>query len=112
LWPNINKLDEINHGATFIRDLPGGTLHEQSSSQSVVRVNERASPVNEGALLDDAPRPSSAPPRGHGRGSVRNKVAHILSAAPGAISPRMQRPFVDRQYSPSIDMDRSEWEII
>jgi hypothetical protein len=43
---------------------------------------------------------------------MRNKVARILSAAPGAISPRMQKSFVDRQYSPSTDMDRSEWEII
>jgi hypothetical protein len=24
----------------------------------------------------------------------------------------MQKSFVDRQYSPSTDMDRSEWEII
>jgi hypothetical protein len=43
---------------------------------------------------------------------MRNKAARILSAAPGAVSPRMQRSFVDRQYSPSTDMDQSEWEII
>jgi hypothetical protein len=29
-----------------------------------------------------------------------------------AISPRMRRSFVDRQYSPSTGMDQSEWEII
>jgi hypothetical protein len=62
--------------------------------------------------MGDAPGPSSAPPRGRGRGSMRNKAAQILSAAPGAISPRMRKSFVDRQYLPSIEMDRSEWEII
>jgi hypothetical protein len=31
---------------------------------------------------------------------------------PGAISPHMQRSFVDRQYLPSTGMDLSEWEII
>jgi hypothetical protein len=40
------------------------------------------------------------------------KAAQILSADPGTIYPRMQRSFVDRQYSPSIGMDLSEWEII
>jgi hypothetical protein len=77
-----------------------------------VRVNKRASFMNKMALMGDAPRPSSGPPRGRGRGSVRNKAAQILSAAPGAISPRMRRSFVDRQYLPSTEMDRSEWEII
>jgi hypothetical protein len=28
LWPDMDKLDEINHGATFSGDLLGGTLHE------------------------------------------------------------------------------------
>jgi hypothetical protein len=45
-----------------------------------VRVNECASPANKRALMDDPPEPSSAPPRGCGRGSVRKKVAQILSA--------------------------------
>jgi hypothetical protein len=31
---------------------------------------------------------------------------------PEAISPHMRRSFVDRQYSPSTSMDRSEWEIL
>jgi hypothetical protein len=26
LWPDIDKLDEINHGATFMGDLLGGAL--------------------------------------------------------------------------------------
>jgi hypothetical protein len=90
-----------------VGDLPGGTLHERSSSLSVVRVNESASPTNKRTLMDDAPGPSSAPPRGrgHGRASARKKAAQILAAAPEAISPHMQRSFVDRQYSPSTGMD-------
>jgi hypothetical protein len=112
LWPDIDKLDEINQEATFVGDLLGGTLHERSSSLSVARVNECVSPANKRALMDDAPKPSSAPPRGRGRGSVRNKAAQILSAAPGAISPRMWRSFVDTQYSSLTGMDQSEWKII
>jgi hypothetical protein len=46
LWPDIDKLDEINREATFIGDLLGGTLRERSSSLSVARVNECVSPAN------------------------------------------------------------------
>jgi hypothetical protein len=28
LWPDIHKLDEVNHGAIFMGDHSGGTLHE------------------------------------------------------------------------------------
>jgi hypothetical protein len=34
----------------------------------------------------------------------------MLSAAPGAISPRMRRSFVDRRYSPLTGTGLSEWE--
>jgi hypothetical protein len=53
-----------------------------------------------------------APPHGYDGGSVKNKVAWILANASRAISPWMRHSFVDRPYSPSTDMDRSEWEII
>jgi hypothetical protein len=42
----------------------------------------------------------------------KNKATRILVNASGAISPRLRRSFVDRQYSPSTGMDRSEWQII
>jgi hypothetical protein len=112
LWPDIDKLDEINHEATFVEDLPGGALRERGSSLSVERVNKRVCPVNKRTLMDDALGPSFVLPRGCGRGSVRNKAARNLSAAAGAISPGMWRSFVDRQYSPSTSIDQSEWEII
>jgi hypothetical protein len=112
LWHDIDKLDEINHGATFIGDLPRGMLHERNSLPSVAKVNERVSHANKRALMDDAPGSSSSPPRGRGRGSTRKKAARILSTAPGAISACMWRSFVDRQYSSSTGMDQSEWKII
>jgi hypothetical protein len=98
LWSDIDKLDEINCGTTFMMDLPGGAHRERHSSPSVARVNTRVSPTNKRALMDDAPRPSSALPRGRGRGrgSVRKKVAQILVVATRAISPHMRRSFVDR----------------
>jgi hypothetical protein len=110
LWPNIDKLDEENHGATFVGDLSGSTLCERSSSTLVVRVNERANPTNKRTLVDHAPGPSSALPRGRGsgRGSMRKKAPLILAATPRAISPHMRRSFMDRQYSPSTDMDQRE----
>jgi hypothetical protein len=43
---------------------------------------------------------------------MKNKVVQILADASRVISPRMRHSFVDRQYSPSTGMDRSEWEII
>jgi hypothetical protein len=66
----------------------------------------------EKALIDETPRPSSAPPRGYGRGSVRSKATRVLLDAPGAILPHTRRSFVDRKYSPSTSMDQSDWEII
>jgi hypothetical protein len=79
-------------------------------------IGERTSRTDNDALLDDAPRPSNAQPRGRGRGcgkySVKSKATQILFSALRAISPRMWRSFVDRQYSPSTGMDLSEWEII
>jgi hypothetical protein len=88
LWPDIDKLDEVNRGATFVGDLSGGTLRERSSSMSVVRVNESASPTNKMTLMDNAPGPSSAPPRGHGRGrgSVRKKRPHRFWPLPPELS--------------------------
>jgi hypothetical protein len=75
LWPDIDKLDEVNHGATFMGDLPRNMLREWSSSTLVARVNERENPMSKRTLVDDAPEPSSTPPRGrgHGRGSMRKK---------------------------------------
>jgi hypothetical protein len=112
LWPDIDKLDEINSGRASIENVPGNVLHDQSSMPLVVRTNENVRLVVKRTMVDDAPGQSTTLLGGRGRGSTKKKVTWILSTAPKAISPRMRRSFIDRQYSPSIDMDRSEWEII
>jgi hypothetical protein len=68
LWPDINKLDEVNSVASFTGDLPRSTLHERSFSTLVARVNKHADPTNKRTLVGDAPGPSSAALRGHSRG--------------------------------------------
>jgi hypothetical protein len=82
-------------------------------SVSLVKmIGECTSHTDKGALLDDAPRPSNAQPRGRRRGcekySVKSKATQILSATLKVISPCMRRLFVDRQYSPSTGMDLCE----
>jgi hypothetical protein len=48
------------------------------------------------ALFKDIPRMSNVKSKSHGGSSAKKQPARILSAAPGAISPRMRRSFVDR----------------
>jgi hypothetical protein len=115
LWPGINELDEAGHegtSGTTARDHRENLPPRPSSRRSNRETMEGVLLTTRRALLDDALGPSSTPPRGCGGGSARSKVARILSDAPRAISPRMRKSFVDRQYSPSTGMDRSEWEII
>jgi hypothetical protein len=68
--------------------------------------------IDRKAPVDGAPSSSSAPSRSCDGGSAKNKAAQILANASWAIPCQMRRSFVDRQYSPSTGMDRSEWEII
>jgi hypothetical protein len=93
-------MDAISHGGTSVGNVPRNTHHERRSLPSVEKAGERTSRMDNGALLNDTLGPSNAQPRGHGRGhgrySVKNKATQILSAAPGDISPHMQRSFVDR----------------
>jgi hypothetical protein len=110
LWPNINSLCDAEFEGAFVMATCGhseaSTLHLQLGTGGL----RRSALIN--ALLDRPPGPSSAPSNGYGGGSAKKKAAHILSEAPGDISPRMKRSFVERRYSPSTDMDQSEWEIM
>jgi hypothetical protein len=112
LWPDIDKLDEINHGGVSAINIPEVMLREKKSWTSVEKTNKPARCRGKGALLNDAPGPSNILPKGRGKSSMKRKAAQILFGAPGAISPRMRRLFADRQYSPSISMGLSECEII
>jgi hypothetical protein len=115
LWPYINELDETGHdgtSATTARSHRENSPPRPSSGRSKKETATGATLMTRRALLDDALMPSSTQPRCCGGGSVRNKAARILSDALRAISPCMQRSFIDKQYSPPTGMDRSEWEII
>jgi hypothetical protein len=112
LWPDIDELDEINWGGASAEGFLGNVIHDPTSLPWVGRAGQCARSVGKKVLVDDALGSSSAPPRGRGMASVKNKATQIFSVALGAISRCMQRSFIDRQYSPSTGMDQSEWEII
>jgi hypothetical protein len=116
LWPGIDVLDEaVLKGTSVVpaqEPLGGEASHSCGRLQGSRRKGEGSLCVDRRALVDGAPGSSSAPSRSCVGGSMKNKAAQILANAYGAISPQMRCSFVDRQYSPSTGMDRSEWEII
>jgi hypothetical protein len=87
LWPDIDKLDEINGGGGSVESILRNIPRDRSSLPSVVRTNKNVRLVAKRAVVDDAPGPSTAPQRGSGRGSAKNRDTQILSAALRAISP-------------------------
>jgi hypothetical protein len=112
LWPDIDELDEISREGTSVGGHQGGVPPEQGSAPSIMGTGSGVLAVAKRASTTGAPGPSSVVPRSCGRGSARDRAAWILSDILGAIAPRMRRSFVDRQYSTSTGMDRSEWENI
>jgi hypothetical protein len=96
LWVEMDMMDAISHRGTSTRNIPRSAHHERRSVPLVLTTGECTSHIDKGALLEDTPRPSNTLSRGHGKYSTKNKATQILSAAPGAISPRMRRSFVDR----------------
>jgi hypothetical protein len=117
LWPKIDSLREADHECTSTtatqRHREDSASRPQPSSKgSKGEGREGAVNAAKKTLLDQAPGPLSAPPKGCGGGFVRSKATQILSDTPRDILPRMKRSFIDRQYSPSAGMDQSEWEII
>jgi hypothetical protein len=59
LWPDIDKLDEINHGGASVESLPGGMLHDQSLLSLVVRMNKNVKRTTKRVVVDDALGPST-----------------------------------------------------
>jgi hypothetical protein len=57
-------------------------LHSQPDSIGSKRTREGVVRATGRGSLDETPAPSSAPPKGYGGSSTKNKVAHILSDAP------------------------------
>jgi hypothetical protein len=112
LWPDIDKLDEIDGGDTSAVNIAEVALHEKKSLASIKKANKHARRGGKGALLNNAPGPYNVLQKGRRMGFANEKLAQILSNALGAVSLHMRRPFVDKWYSPSIGMEPSEWEII
>jgi hypothetical protein len=112
LWPQIDKLDEIQREDTSVVHTHEVAHHDRKSLASAKKIDKRSKRSGKGALLSDAPGPSNIMSKGCGKGLAKKNVAPILSTVPGAISPRMRRSFVDRQYSPLTGMEQSKWEII
>jgi hypothetical protein len=79
---------------------------------SIENTSKRYRCEGEKDLLTDVAGTSSIRSKRCEGGSTRREAVWILSTAPGAISPRMRRSFVDRRYSPLTGMGLSEWEVI
>jgi hypothetical protein len=116
LWHGVDQLDEaVCEGIfAFTTQSPprGSASRSRANFRGLEGMGEVTSRAVRGASIDEATGLSSTPPRDCGGGSMKNKVAWILSNDVGAISPHIRRSFIDRQYSPSTGMDWSEWEII
>jgi hypothetical protein len=81
LWPDIYKLDEINHGGTSAINILEVVLRKKKSLASVEKTNKHVRHGGKGALLNDAPGPSNILPKGRRKGSVKKKVAQISYGA-------------------------------
>jgi hypothetical protein len=44
-WPDIDKLDEINHGGASVESVPRNVIRDQSSLPAVVRANKSVRPA-------------------------------------------------------------------
>jgi hypothetical protein len=121
LWHEIDSLRGADHEGTFtivthccleastLRPLSGaaggGALKKR-------KIKESMRDATKNVVLEQAPGPSSTPPKGCGGGSAKSKATQILTDTTRDILPRMKRSFAERQYLPSTSMDRSEWELI
>jgi hypothetical protein len=74
LWRDIDKLDGAAQEGAFASSYRGSSPPGPSSIQSNKGTEDDAMHAIGRASLDDAPGPSSALPRGYGRGSTRSKA--------------------------------------
>jgi hypothetical protein len=109
LWPDIDKLDNPSYGDTSVVRSCDAMIHGKRLDALVEDADKREGKHDS---LSDVAGTSDFRLEGCVGGSVRKDAARILSAAPGAISPHMQRSLLDRCYSPSTGMGLCEWEIV
>jgi hypothetical protein len=108
LWPDIDKLDKMSCEDTFVVHVRDASVCGKWLAASIENAGKWSRREGkEDSLTDIAGMSSIRSKRCRGI-STRREAARILSAAPNAISLRMRRTFVDRQYSPSTSMGLSE----
>jgi hypothetical protein len=87
LWPDIDKLDEIQREDAFVVHTHVVLVHGRNVIASAEKADWCSRRSGDKALLSDAPEPSNIKSKGHICSSVRTKVVRILSTTLGAISP-------------------------
>jgi hypothetical protein len=112
LLPDIDKLDNPSCGDTSVMRARDTMIHGKRSDAHIEGTDKRSRREGKHDSLSDAAGTSDFRSEGCVGGSARKDVEQILPTAPGAISPHMQRSFVDRRYSPLTDMGLYEWEIV
>jgi hypothetical protein len=89
LWPDIDKLDNPSSGDTSVVRTRDATIHGKRSDVLIEDADRRSGREGKQDSLSDVAGTSGFRSKGYVEGSVRKDVVRILSAAPGAISPRM-----------------------
>jgi hypothetical protein len=99
LWLDINKLDDPPCEDTSVVHARNALIHRKRSAASIGNISKCSRCDGNKDSLADVAGMSSIRTKQRKGGSTRREAAWILSDAPGAISPRMRRSFVDRRYS-------------
>jgi hypothetical protein len=96
LWPDIDKLDDPPCKDSSIVHARNALIREKRLAVSIGNTSKCSRHEGDKDSLTDVAGTSNIRSKRHKGGSARRDVVWILFAAPGAISPRMQRSFVDR----------------
>jgi hypothetical protein len=112
LWPDIDKLDKPSCGDTSVVRTRDSMIRGKRSDAPVEDADRRSGREGKWDSLSDVAGTFDIGSKGCVEGSARKDTVRILSAAPGAISPRIQMSLLDRCYSPSTGMGPCELEIV
>jgi hypothetical protein len=89
LWPDIDELDNPSCGDTSVVHARDTAIHGERSDAPIEDANKCSRCEGKQDSLSDIAGTSDFRSNGCVGGSTRKDSARILSAAPGAISPRM-----------------------
>jgi hypothetical protein len=97
LWPDIDKLDNPYFGDISIVRTRDTTIHGIRSDTLIEDVDRCSGREGKHDSLSDVARTSDFRSKGCVGGSTRKDTTRILSAAPGAISSRMEMSLLYRR---------------